>query len=148
MLRDAFGDIPGLESHLGLLDARGVLYATHGAANFSSESPLMLFGVVRHVVRTQSTHEPPDPDVEGWLAAGRPQLDPDLQKAWDVLNLCRYGRDPIEAPPRPEPASAAIRHLDTILLHWPGGLSNFGTTYGRIEQYIESNGITLPPLAL
>jgi hypothetical protein len=116
--------------------------------NFVDHSPLLLFGLVRHVVRTQSPYGPPDPDVEGWLAAGRPGHDRDLARAWDLLNLCRHGRDPVGAPPRQEPAEATIERLDAILLSWPGGISNFGTTYGRIEHRIEASGTILPPLGL
>jgi hypothetical protein len=39
---------------------------------------------VRHVVRTQSTDDAPDPDVEGWLAAGRPDHDEHLAICWDA----------------------------------------------------------------
>ena len=79
----------------------------------------MFFGMVRHVIRTQCDGPAPDPDVEGWLAAGRPTA-PDPEYAWDLLNLCRYGADPIGAAVRTEPIGASVANLDDVLRRWPG----------------------------
>ena len=104
-----FGEIPLLEFHLELLDSRGVLYATHAAGSWENDLPEMFFGVVRHVIRTQCDGPSPDPDVEGWLAAGRPE-DQRLAGAWDLLNLGRYGARTLPATPRTgRPGSGHLR---------------------------------------
>lgn len=144
VLDDRFGSIPILEHHLALLDSRGVLYATHTAAIWENELPEMFFGVVRHVVRTQCEGPAPDPDVEGWLAAGRPD-DAQLASAWDLINLGRYGAEAVPARSRTGAPDPAVARLDAILRQWPH-LGTFVTTYARVERFIDDSGIILPPL--
>jgi hypothetical protein len=147
VLAEEFGDIPRLEAHLELLDSRGVLYATHAASAWKGDAPAMFFGMVRHVIRTQCDGPAPDPDVEGWLAAGRP-TEPDLEYAWDLVNLCRYGTDPSGAPRRHGPIDPAVALLDDVLRRWPGHVGTFATPYGRVEHALESSKLILPPLSV
>ena len=146
VLRDHFDEIPLLEAHLALLDSRGVLYATHAAANWAQSNPDTFFGLVRHVVRTQSDDAPPDPDVEGWLAAGRPSNDQRLGDAWDLINVSRYSTDPLPATPRPTMTSPEVERFDEVLRQWPAHVATFATAYWRVEWAIEARGIELPPI--
>jgi hypothetical protein len=147
ILDQTFGEIPLLDHHLGLLDSRGVLYATHAAGTWKNDLPEMFFGVVRHVIRTQCDGPPPNPDVEGWLAAGRPDetSDPALTRAWDLINLGRYGAHPLPSVPRQTPVDPSVSALDEILTQWPH-LGTFVTTYARVERFLDDANITLPPL--
>lgn len=97
------------------------------------------------MVRTQCEGEPPEPDVEGWLAAGRPDSDVDLAGAWDLLNLGRYGSQALSPASRSGVPDPAVAHLDEVLRTWPH-LRTFVTTYARVEQFIEAGSRTLPPL--
>lgn len=141
-----FGEIDLLDAHLGLMDARGVLYATSAAENWSHQTPATFFGLVRHVVRTQSDDEVPDPDAEGWLAAGRPEGHEVLDIAWDTLNITRYSNDPLPQAPRPAVVDPSIERFDQMLLDWPGGIGTFASAYCRLEWFIEARGVTLPAL--
>ena len=104
----------------------------------------MFFGVVRHVIRTQCDGPSPDPDVEGWLAAGRPE-DQRLAGAWDLLNLGRYGARTLPATPRTGSPDPGIFALDEVLRRWPH-LPTFVNSYARVERFVEDSSITLPPL--
>ena len=146
VLAHHFGEVPLLEAHLALLDARGVLYATHAAASRSDQNSETFFGLVRHVVRTQSDEPAPDPDVEGWLAAGRPSRDRELGEAWDLLNVSRYTTAPLPATPRPSSVDPAIERFDEILRKWPAHPATFATTYCRLDWVIEARGIVLPSI--
>lgn len=139
------GEIPQLDAHLALLDSRGVLYAAHAAENWSDLTASTFFGLVRHVIRTQCEGPVPDPDVEGWLAAGRP-ADRDLGDAWDLLNLARYTADPPAPTPRPAGVAPAIEQFDSMLRSWPAHMSTFAGTYCRLEWFIERNAIAIPPI--
>lgn len=147
VLDQTFGTIPDLEHHLSLLDSRGVLYATHAVSCWENDRPEMFFGVVRHVIRTQCDGPPPSPDIEGWLAAGRPDeiTDPHRALKWDLINLARYGRQALPAVPRSTDPDPAVSTMDDILDQW-SDLPAFVTTYARVERFIDSAGITLPAL--
>lgn len=147
VLDRTFGEIPNLEHHLALLDSRGVLYATHAVSCWENDRPEMFFGVVRHVIRTQCDGPPPSPDVEGWLTAGRPDdaQHPHLALKWDLLNLARYGRQALPAVPRSAEPDPGVSGMDAILDQWPD-LPAFVTAYARVERFIDSAAITLPPL--
>jgi hypothetical protein len=145
VLATHFGHVPYLDAHLALLDRRGVTYASHIAADWQGPSADMLFGVVRHVVRTQCVGPTPQPDIEGWLAAGRPD-QADLGSAWDLLHLCRYGHDQPHPQPRPAAADEPITALDAVIRSWPGPLGTFATAYARVERFIEQHGVQLPPI--
>ena len=47
-----------------MLDSRGVVYATHVAEHFADQSPEMLFGLVRHVIRTEFPDDPETAELE------------------------------------------------------------------------------------
>ncbi|HEX2904511.1 MAG TPA: hypothetical protein VHO01_13740, partial [Jatrophihabitans sp.] len=67
-----FGDLPTLTAHVELLDTRGAWYAARAMHAWPTHQGDSFFGVVRHVVRTQLAGPPSAPDLEAWLAAGRP----------------------------------------------------------------------------
>ena len=62
----------------------------------------VLVGLVRHVVRTQSDGPAPDPDVEGWLRAGRPSHDRELGDAYEAMACVRAVLDPDASSDHPE----------------------------------------------
>lgn len=142
---DHLGDVPLLDAHLALLDSRGVLYATHAIENWSDLHPAEFFGMVRHVIRTQCDGPAPDPDVEGWLAAGRPE-DERLGLSWDLLNVVRYGNDALPATPRPALVAPAIEAFDELLRTWDVGA--FADAYCKMELFLSLRGVTLPPLTV
>jgi hypothetical protein len=144
VLADRFDEIPLLEHHLDLLDSRGVLYATHTAGIWENELPEIFFGVVRHVVRTQCQGPAPEPDVEGWLATGRPREE-NLGAIWDQLHLGRYGTPAGSAVARGDAPDPGVARLDDVLRRWPH-IPTFITTYARVEHFIDAAGVTLPPL--
>jgi hypothetical protein len=146
VLTHYYGEVPHLDAHLRMLDSRGVTYATHVAEHFADQSPRMLFGLVRHVVRTHCPHDPPDPDVEGWLTAGRPAHDLELAETWDLLNHARYSDAPLDPQPRAPRVDPAIERFDAILGAWPEHPAHFAMTYCRLEWFIEARGIQLPPI--
>jgi hypothetical protein len=146
VLAHHFGEVPLLEAHLALLDSRGVLYATHAAESWSDQGPETFFGLVRHVVRTQSNGPAPDPDVEGWLRGGRPTHDRGLGEAWDLLNLSRYTTDPLPPTPRLAQVDPTLERFDQILRDWPAHPATFATSYCRLEWVLEARGIVLPPI--
>jgi hypothetical protein len=145
VLSAQFREIRLLDAHLALLDRRGVTYATHAADAWRSDSIDMFFGIVRHVIRTQCDGPTPTPDIEGWIAAGRPG-DRDLGDAWDRINLCRYGTGPHAAPARAAVVDPEITALDEVIRRWPAHIGSFATAYARVERFIETSSITLPPL--
>ncbi len=140
-----FGPIPAMGSHLDLLDARGVTYATQVAPVWTEGPAVMLFGVVRHVVRTQCAGGVPAPDVEGWIAAGRP-ADPDLGAAWETVALARYDVLPTAHATRRGSLDPQVARLDDVLGRWPGPIATFAAVYGHLERVIETGKITLPPI--
>lgn len=148
VLADHLGEVPLLEAHLALLDSRGVLYATHAAQSWSDLNAETFFGLVRHVIRTQCEGPVPDPDVEGWLAAGRPEEEM-LGFSWDLINVSRYSLDPLTPAPRSAGMTdPAIEEFDELLRTWPDHVSTFATTYCRLEWYVEAHGITIPPITI
>lgn len=140
-----FGDVPLLDAHLSLLDSRGVLYATHVAEHWSDQTVEFFFGIVRHVVRSQCDGPAPDPDVEGWLATGRPE-DPTLGFAWDTINAVRYPTSTRPATTRSAATEPAIARMDEIVADWPDHITTFARTYCQLEAFIELRGITIPPI--
>jgi hypothetical protein len=145
-----FGDVPAIERHLALLDARGAWYATRAMGAWNPQQPGAFFGLVRHVVRTQFPGPAPDPDVEGWVAAGRP-ADTDVAAAWDLIRDRRYSlpaSDP--APARPPGVGAeGVLRMDQIVTDWPAEhFDAFVFSYAAIEQVLERRARThpLPPI--
>lgn len=146
-LADRFGDLPALSAHVSLLDARGAWYAARAMTAWPAHAGDAFFGVIRHVVRTQLPGPPPDPDLESWLASGRP-ADPGLAGAWDELNALRYppGRrlQPRHRDPR---VSDTVIALDDTLRRWPAGqFDAFTMAYAKLEYVLERREITLPPI--
>ena len=139
------GDVPLLDAHLALLDSRGVLYATHAIRNWSDLHPEAFFGLVRHVIRTQCEGPAPNPDVEGWLAAGRP-VDDELGLAWDLLNVVRYGNDALPTTLRPALVAPEIEAFDELLSAWDVGA--FADAYCKMELFISLRGVSLPALTV
>ena len=140
------GEFPTLDAHLDLLDTRGAWYAEKALGAWSAEHPDGFFGLVRHVVRTQLDGPPPEPDIEAWLAAGRP-ADEVLASTWDTMLAFRY-------PPshRPETtgrraADPAVTCVDDIVAAWPTGqLDGFLRAYGALEQILERRHFMVPPI--
>ena len=140
-----FGEADSLDAHLALMDSRGVLSATHALEIWSALAPQTFFGLVRHVIRTQCEGPVPDPDVEGWLAAGRPD-DDELALTWDLLNLTRYGDEALPARSRPAHVDSAIELFDALLRDWD--VCVFADAYCKVELFIRLRGVTLPPIGV
>jgi hypothetical protein len=140
------GECPTLDAHLALLDTRGAWYAEKAMGAWSADVPDSFFGLVRHVVRTQLDGPPPQPDIEGWLAAGRP-ADPQLAHAFDLLHSGRYAparRPAITTRPATSPGT---EHLDAVILGWPTGeFAGFVNAYAKLERVMERRHVTLPPI--
>jgi hypothetical protein len=146
-----FGDVPGVEHHLALLDARGAWYALRAMGAWDPAQPLTFFGLVRHVVRTMLPGPAPDPDVESWLEAGRPQV-PDLAAAWDRIRACRTGHAELSATDalvRPTKVSDPVARMDAIVAAWPADLfDDFVLAYASVERILERRAEhpPLPPI--
>ncbi|NHC12676.1 hypothetical protein [Motilibacter deserti] len=143
------GPIPLLDLHLDVFDPRGTRYAELALPAWDSAIPDAFFGLVRHVVRTQLSvpSEAPDPDVETWLAAGRP-ADPHLGAAWDQLAEQRYAGATASGPhrlaSRDDGSGPRVARMDRIVRAWPADqLFVFAVTYGAVERLAEQNA--LPP---
>lgn len=139
-----FGPTPTLAPHVALLDARDAWYAARVLPAWPATDPDAFFGLVRHVVRTQMPGEAPTPDIEGWLAAGRPGGA--LGALWDAVALARYP-DPDRRPrsPRPSGAPAAVTEVDRVLAGWPAAhLDGFLRAYAVVEALIDAGAIRLP----
>ncbi|HCB07320.1 MAG TPA: hypothetical protein DEQ43_24240 [Nocardioides bacterium] len=147
-----FGDYPEeIDHHLDLLDRRGALYAAATLENTRWERLDLYFGVVRHVVTTQCTGGPPPTDIEGWLAAGRPDSDHVLDVAWDQLNERRYGgralpitsrsADTLAADPD---RAASVLKMDQLMAdpRYTGILAG----YADVSKFIEDVKFEFPPL--
>lgn len=142
---EVFGSRPCLHAHLKLLDARGAWYAERAITVWRATHPDAFFGLVRHVVSSQFDGPRPDPDVETWLAAGRPS-DRLLWPAYDLIATARYGRASIATPRTGEP-EGAVGLVDDAIRTWPEGhLASFVSAYGRIEPWLERHAIVLPPI--
>lgn len=142
-ITEHLGEVPNLQAHLGLLDARGAWYGWHAAPAWDPDQGEALFGVIRHVVRTQLSEPPPAPDVEGWVAAGRPR-DPLLALVWGRVVAARWpgGGAPV---PLAERAPGVAHPLDEVLAAWPAdGLDGFIHAYAVVEAAIEDRGIPMP----
>lgn len=146
LLAGFFGEFPTLDAHLALMDTRGAWYAERALGAWSASQPDAFFGVVRHVVRTQMPGPVPTPDVEGWLAAGRPDAV-DLAPLWDELNTHRYSTAR-RAPADPRRGSKdGVTAFDDIVRGWPGGcLDRFVLAYASLEQVLERRAMVLPPI--
>lgn len=142
-----FGPHPCLQAHLGLLDARGAWYAERAITAWRAVHVDSFFGLVRHVVTTQFDGPRPSPDIETWLAAGRPD-DPVLGPAYDLIALARYGHQPDDGIlPRTDPATGAVSAVDAAIARWPSGqLSSFVNAYARLETWLHRHAISLPPI--
>ena len=143
-----FGEVRALDEHLALLDARGVLYAEWAMGTWSTERPGSFFGLVRHVVRTQFDGPAPDPDVEGWQAAGRPN-DPELGAIWDWLREERYDTQVLHAmapiAPRSGGVPASVARMDTIVESWPSDhFDDFVFSYVQIARVLERRELVMP----
>lgn len=138
---------PVMDAHLDLIDARGAWYAEPAAPVWDPDRCDEFFGLVRHVVRTQLPGPDPDPDVETWLAAGRPS-DPRLGAAWDLINTARYApEDRAPARPRTDTPSPGVARVDAIVTGWPPEhLDRFATAYGTVERVMDLGIVTLPPV--
>jgi hypothetical protein len=120
--------------------------------SWSHRQPDSFFGLVRHVVRTQLGGPTPQPDVESWLAAGRPG-DPELADLWDHIRaLAAQGGLTVPDGDRgsvtaDDDAIAAAETLDGVLTEWPAEhLEEFLLAYVKLEIVLERRGITLPPI--
>ncbi len=148
MLIEFFGPFPTLDAHLALLDRQGAWYATKALGAWSSQLPDAFFGVARHVVRTQLPGPAPTPDIEAWLAAGRPGHDQELAGAWDKVRSHRYPGPP-EGPIVDRAAStpAAVARVDEIVSGWPADhFGGFVYAYASIECVLETRQIVFPPI--
>lgn len=138
------GEFPTLDAHVALLDSRGAWYAERVLGAWPAHSPDTFFGLVRHVVRTQLPGPAPDPDVEGWLAAGRPHGP--LGPVWDEFNALRY--PPGWRPParrRSGQLEGHVARVDRVLRAWPAGhLDGFTLGYVKTEHILERRRIVLP----
>lgn len=137
------GHLTTLDAHLGLLDARGAWYAWHAVHAWDPDQGEALFGVVRHVVRTQLPGPTPQPDIEGWLTAGRP-ANRVLAAAWEQVLIARWPE-----PPRVVVRAATAPHpVDEVVAHWPARqFPGFVHAYATVEATLETHAITLPPIA-
>lgn len=144
-----FGEVAAIEHHLALLDARGAWYATRAMGAWNPQQPGAFFGLVRHVVRTQMGGPAPDPDVEGWVAAGLPD-DTRLAAAWDLIRERRYSLAASEpAEGRPGVVAEAVLRMDQIVTDWPAEqFDAFVFSYAAIEQVLErrARANPLPPI--
>ena len=136
------GEIVSLDAHLDLIDTRGAWYAWHAVNAWEPDQGEALFGLVRHVVRTQLAGPPPAPDVEGWLTGGRPR-DRELAGAWDQVLEARW----------PSAGSIVGRQagkghpLDVVVTRWPAGqFAGFVHAYATLEATLECHAITIPPV--
>jgi hypothetical protein len=142
-LVNRFGEFNLLDLHLAMLDARGAWYAAAAAECWSPALRHEFFGLVRHVVRTQMPGPAPDPDVETWLAAGRPK-DSHLATAWDLVAAESAHQFIAKRGGKP---SAAVRRLDHYLMKWPAAdLATFAQAYARFEAVLVTHHVTLPPI--
>lgn len=89
---EKFGEAPHLDEHMAFLDRRGALYALTYVPAWENASLGLFLGVVRHVISTQCEPPVPQPDIEGWLRAGRP-ADVRRAEVWDAILQVRYGVD-------------------------------------------------------
>ena len=140
-------EFAALDLHLGLLDARGAWNAERALGAWTKTYPDSFFGLVRHVVRTQLAGPVPDPDLEGWLAAGLPD-DALLELRWRTLNGLRYpaGRC-VKASPRAAEPAVSVSRFDGVVLTWPEDLfDGFVLAYAKLEQVLERRSLVLPPV--
>lgn len=144
-LRGYLDDTPVLDAHVALLDTRGAWYAAKALGAWAPEHPDSFFGLVRHVVRTQAPGPPPQPDVEGWLAAGRPEGP--LGEIWDGMRGLRHQQSRRPAVTGRQQLTPAIEHLDEVLLAWPHQhLERFTRAYAALELVLERRHLALPPI--
>ncbi len=144
-----FGPTPTLAAHVALLDTRGAWYAARVLPAWPATDPDAFFGLVRHVVGTQLPGPVPDPDIEGWIAAGRPGGA--LGGLWDAVAAARYPdpdpdhrHRPCSARPSGTPA-AAVTAVDRVLAGWPAEhLEGFVRAYAVVEALIDAGAIRLP----
>jgi hypothetical protein len=148
LLAGWLGEFGTLDLHLDLLDARSAWYAEAALGAWTKNQPDSFFGVVRHVVRTQFPGPLPDPDLEGWLAAGVPD-DSLLSTRWEELNVLRYQPSyRVEARPRAAARAPSVARVDEIVRSWPEEhFDGFTLAYARLEQVLDRRGIVLPPVA-
>jgi hypothetical protein len=141
------GEFGTLDLHLDLLDARGAWYAEAALGAWTRNQPDSFFGVVRHVVRTQLPGPPPDPDLEGWLAAGVP-VDSLLAARWEKLNALRHrSAHRVAAVARVVATEPSVGRMDEIVRSWPEQhFDGFTLAYARLEQVLDRRGIVLPPV--
>lgn len=146
VLAGYLGEFPTLDAHLDLLDTRGAWYAEKALGAWSAEHPDSFFGLVRHVVRTQLDGSPPAPDIEAWLAAGRP-ADDVVAPTWDTMLAFRYPRSHRPVTTERRTADAAVTRVDDIVADWPTGqLDGFLRAYGALEQILERRHFMVPPI--
>jgi hypothetical protein len=137
------GEVLSLDAHLALIDTRGAWYAWHAVNAWEPDQGEALFGLVRHVVRTQLAGPPPAPDVEGWLAAGRPR-DRELIGAWDQVLEARWP-NAVSIVGR---QAGAGHSLDAVVTRWPAGqFAGFVHAYATVEATLERHAIQIPPVA-
>lgn len=140
------GAFPTLDAHVALLDRRGAWYAERALGAWDTSKPDSFFGLVRHVVRTQLPGPAPQPDVEGWLAAGRPS-DAFLATTWDTLNAHRYPTARRVPATARTVSSPVTDELDAILTAWPADhLDRFAFAYAALENVLERRHVILPPI--
>lgn len=144
------GEVRNLDAHLGLLDARGAWYGLHTAAAWDPAQGEAFFGLVRHAVRTLMPGPVPAPDIEGWLAAGRP-AQVRLAGAWSRILEARYPGCAVGSLPFPLVArpSRTDHHVDAIIDRWPtGGFGGFVHAYATLEATLDTHAISLPDVRL
>jgi hypothetical protein len=148
ILATYFGEFPAIDLHLDLLDTRGAWYAERALGAWSPAQPDAFFGVVTHVVRTQLGGSTPQPDVEGWVAAGRPIHDRRLAVLWDEVHaLWSLTGSRIPVHDREPDASAAACTLDSVLTRWPDQLiDSFLLAYIKLEITLRRRHVVLPPI--
>lgn len=144
LLVNYFGEFATLDAHLDLLDTRGAWYAERALGAWSARLPEAFFGVIRHVVRTQMDGPPPNPDVEGWAAAGRPADRQRLARFWDLITSLPGFPVPAATPDR----AAGSHPLDTVLLYWPEDEldGSFLLPYVKLELTLARRALALPPI--
>lgn len=145
---DHLGEVPNLDAHLGLLDARGAWYGWHTVAAWDPAQGEAFFGLIRHAVRTLFPGPAPAPDIEGWLAGGRPSRAA-LAGTWTRVLEARYPGRTVGSLPFPitvRPAGVH-HHVDMIVAGWPElGLDGFIHSYATLEATVDVHGITLPDI--